>query len=278
LVSAFLLGIASLMLLLTCISTPVVDSIRMYRLSTQLEGAIRYVDVGLWGTCIEPLKMTGYNNFVFDPNVDEGCTKSAVGFQLDENVANALHVPRLNGMHKKPHTALFILYPIITALCIFGCIFQLVVHLATRRGNRSLLQGMTSGGVTCMFWYSAFTTFLIFFATIVQISVVAYAKIHVAAIRLTDHNLSFSWGNTIWLSIVAIILHLLELAVLFDVRKKLRKSEHDAEIVKAAEKSSKKQKQQAAAKQGQKGKKGEETRSREKTDTKGDVDVPNSNS
>jgi len=38
------------------------------------------------------LHRTGYNNFVFDPNVDEGCTKSVVGFQLDENVANALFV------------------------------------------------------------------------------------------------------------------------------------------------------------------------------------------
>ena len=33
---------------------------------------------------------TGYNKFVFDPNVHEVCTKSTVGFQLDENVANAL--------------------------------------------------------------------------------------------------------------------------------------------------------------------------------------------
>jgi len=38
------------------------------------------------------LYSTGYNRFVFDPNVHEVCTKSAVGFQLDENVANALLV------------------------------------------------------------------------------------------------------------------------------------------------------------------------------------------
>ena len=38
------------------------------------------------------LYSTGYNKFVFDPNVHEVCTKSAVGFQLDENVANALLV------------------------------------------------------------------------------------------------------------------------------------------------------------------------------------------
>ena len=56
-VSSILLAIASLLLFFTCISTPVVDSTRMYRLSTHIEGAIRYVDVGLWGTCVEPLKM-----------------------------------------------------------------------------------------------------------------------------------------------------------------------------------------------------------------------------
>jgi hypothetical protein len=183
------------------------------------------------------LYSTGYNKFVFDPNVHEVCTKSAVGFQLDENVANALlaffffgqislslqlifftfsHAPKLDGMHNKPHTALLVLYPIstplfplpqhialnnkfctATALSIFGCIFQVTVHLATRRGNRSLLQGMTSNGVTWMFWYSSFTTLLIFFAVIVQISIVAYAKIHVAAIRATVRDLSFHWGNTV---------------------------------------------------------------------------------
>ena len=48
-----------------------------------------------------------------------------------------------------------------------------------------------------MFWYSSFTTLVIFFAVIVQISVVAYAKIHVAAIRATVRDLSFHWGNTV---------------------------------------------------------------------------------
>jgi len=80
--------------------------------------------------------ITGYLNStgksVFDPNV---CTKSAVGFRLDENVANALLVlfyfnltatqltlftlsraPQLEGMHNKAHTGLLVLHPISTAL------------------------------------------------------------------------------------------------------------------------------------------------------------------
>jgi len=56
-VSATLLAIAWLFLFFPCISTPVVDYLCMYRLSTQIEGAIRYVDVGFWGSCVEPLKM-----------------------------------------------------------------------------------------------------------------------------------------------------------------------------------------------------------------------------
>lgn len=70
------------------------------------------------------------------------------------------------------------------------------------------------------------------------------------------------------------ILHLVELAVLFWVRKKVRKAEHDADITKAAEASSKKEKRKAA-RQGRKGRKGKETG--EKTDTKVDNDTPNSN-
>lgn len=66
----------------------------------------------------------------------------------------------------------------------------------------------------------------------------------------------------------------MELAVLFGVRKKLRKVEHDADITKAAEASSKKEKRKAA-RRAQKGRKGKETG--EKTGTKEDHDIPNSN-
>jgi len=182
------------------------------------------------------------------------------------------------------------------ALITFGCIFQTIVYLATRRGNRSILRGMTSNYVTWMFCYSSLTTFLIFFAFIVQISVVAYAKIHVAAIRSTVGEVSFHLGNTvryfslpysflifsmcyhhillqIWLSLVAVILHVVELGVLFFVRKKLRKEEHDADITKAAEARSKKEKRKAA-RRGQKAKKGEE--GRENAVLKEDENIPSS--
>jgi hypothetical protein len=65
-----------------------------------------------------------------------------------------------------------------------------------------------------------------------------------------------------------------ELAVLFGVRKTLRKAEHDADITKAAEASSKKEKRKAA-RRAQKGRKGQENE--EKADTKEDDDIPNSN-
>jgi len=83
------------------------------------------------------------------------------------------------------------------ALITFSCIFQTIVYLATRGGKRSILRGMTSNYVTWMFCYSSLTTFLILFAFIVQISVVAYAKIHVAAIRSTVGEVSFHLGNTV---------------------------------------------------------------------------------
>ena len=63
----------------------------------------------------------------------------------------------------------------------------------------------------------------------------------------------------IWLSLVAVILHVVELGVLFFVRKKLRKEERDADITKAAEAISKKEKRKAA-RGAQKAKKGEEGR------------------
>ena len=67
----------------------------------------------------------------------------------------------------------------------------------------------------------------------------------------------------------------MELAVLFGVRKTLRKAEHDADVTKAAEAHSKKEKRKAA-RRAQKGRKGKEN-GEKVADTKEDDDIPNTN-
>ncbi|CAA7269233.1 unnamed protein product [Cyclocybe aegerita] len=240
LAAAVLLGAATLMLLFTCISSPVVASMRTYRLSYWQTGAVRYVDVGLWGYCVEPIRLLGYSSFTFDANVVEGCSKTRVRFSLDSIVAAALDAPGLDGLYSRAHTGLLVLYPIVTALSAFSCVLQSTIHLSNR--TRSMQIGVSARGVTWIFCYNAFTTLLVLVAFLVQISVIATAKVRVNNIRRTDSSLSFYWGNTIWLTVVAIVCHLIDLGVLYSMRKALLQQERDHAAEQAIKKAQKQKK------------------------------------
>lgn len=64
--AAIALGIATLLLLFTCISSPVVESMRIYRLRYRFETAVRWVDVGLWGYCVEDLQAYASHSIIAD--------------------------------------------------------------------------------------------------------------------------------------------------------------------------------------------------------------------
>ncbi|KDR80773.1 hypothetical protein GALMADRAFT_153207 [Galerina marginata CBS 339.88] len=247
--SALLVGVASLVLLFTCLSSPVVDTLYVYRMSTILDGAIRYVEVGLWGYCVDPLRVIGYNPLVFDPNVVEGCIRSKVGFSLDANVAAALHSPLLDGQLSKAHTGLFILYPIATALSILFCAFQTLFHLF-KNHTRSMQVRSTSGNVAWLIGYAGITSFLVTFALVLQVSILIYAKSQLHRISTPARNLTFHAGNTIWLSVVGFICHAINLSILITLRKSLKKAERDEEA-KSAIRKGKKSTSQEKARQGE---------------------------
>ncbi|KIJ93358.1 hypothetical protein K443DRAFT_135066 [Laccaria amethystina LaAM-08-1] len=49
-----LLAIGTLLMLVTSISAPILSSVKMFRLTSDVKGISRYVDVGLWGYCVVP--------------------------------------------------------------------------------------------------------------------------------------------------------------------------------------------------------------------------------
>lgn len=51
-----LLAIGTLLMLVTSISAPILSSVKMFRLTSDVNGISRYVDVGLWGYCVVPVK------------------------------------------------------------------------------------------------------------------------------------------------------------------------------------------------------------------------------
>lgn len=55
-VPVFFLGFGTIFLVLSSVSAPLVDSVRLFRLVASVGGAKRYVDFGVWGYCVAPLK------------------------------------------------------------------------------------------------------------------------------------------------------------------------------------------------------------------------------
>ena len=58
--AAILLGIATFLLFLTCITAPVVDQLYLYEVEYRMATAARPVRVGIWGYCILDLKPCVY--------------------------------------------------------------------------------------------------------------------------------------------------------------------------------------------------------------------------
>lgn len=50
------LGLATLFLVLSSVSAPLVDSVRLFRIHANISGARRYVDFGIWGYCVVPIR------------------------------------------------------------------------------------------------------------------------------------------------------------------------------------------------------------------------------
>ncbi|PPQ63123.1 hypothetical protein CVT24_005834 [Panaeolus cyanescens] len=219
--SAVLLGFSALLLLFTCLSSPVVETIYLYRISLKTTLNTRYVDVGLWGYCVERVKGLPVN----DPNVVEGCSAARVGFSLDNVVATALASPQIAGLHKKSHTASLILYPIVSALLFFGCALQTCIHLSKR--TRSMQISISSDGYKKIFIFNSITTFLVLIAFVLQISVVATAKFAIKDVTSVKPSVVFHWGNTVWLSVFPIIMLILDLGTIYTARKNVLRHERE---------------------------------------------------
>ncbi|KAF9530384.1 hypothetical protein CPB83DRAFT_850827 [Crepidotus variabilis] len=233
--SAILTGIATVLLLFICISTPVVNSMRMYRISNVINGAIRYVDVGLWGYCVKPLQF-GFNSFTFDATVVEGCSRASIGFSLDENVANALKIPEIKGLYSKSFTAILIVFPIATIMTAFSCVLQLTIHLLSK--TRGMQLGISSRGVRGIFFFNVLTMFIVFFAFIIQIAVLVTGRARVAYLSLhtSNYRLQFHGENTPWLSGFALLCHFIDLFIINTWRKERLHLEQQKDTEKGAKK------------------------------------------
>lgn len=212
-----LLAIGTLLMVITSISAPILSSVKMFRLTSNVNGIRRYVDVGLWGYCVVPVR----SSILIEATPGGGCSKPIVGFVLNSAVANVLQTPPLDSVLSKSHTSSLVIFPIATVITFLSCILQAKICFS-RKANINT--------VTLVFVSSSISTLLCLISLMLQISVVAVANARVYAISdSSNESLQFSWGGTIWLTAIAIVVDLINLVFLYSMRLRLARIEAQAE-------------------------------------------------
>ncbi|KAF8892207.1 hypothetical protein BD779DRAFT_98611 [Infundibulicybe gibba] len=226
----FIIGIASFLLLLASTSAPLIDGVRLFRLSSRIgQGVKRNVDVGIWGYCIVPI--SGFPGF--DPAVVDGCSKGKLGFAIDGAVANALQAPKLVGALTKAQTTPLILCPIVTGLTTFLFFISVAaqlskkLHLGSPMGVRTSAAVLTLSGVTTLATAAVF---------IVCVNAAATAKNRVTQIGNAGGTVKLKWGNLIWLTVAALVLHIISFIIMCTMHKERKEKRANATSQKQSKK------------------------------------------
>ncbi|KAF9466141.1 hypothetical protein BDZ94DRAFT_1306519 [Collybia nuda] len=250
------LGLATLFLILSCVSAPLLDGVRLFRVYANISGTRRYVDFGIWGYCIVPIR--GLRGF--DPNVTEGCSSAKLGYTIGEVVTKALRTSgELQDALLGAHTSALVLFPIATIYTAFTLLVSTVIWLSLRLpkggpsiGTINLNSIVAIAGLGTLITTATFA---------IALSVMVTVKSKVSEIRHSQGNLELKWDSVIWLSAFAAGAHFYNLIFVNAMRKQQKKDPNwpnDEEASAEPERKSKnerKEEQKPKEKKG-KGKKG----------------------
>ncbi|TFK66714.1 hypothetical protein BDN72DRAFT_132078 [Pluteus cervinus] len=172
-----LLG-GSVSLLLCNISPPFTESTLLFTLN----GSSGPIWFGIWGYC--------YPSFLVGT-----CTPSSLGYVMGDVVTNSLGTDVLAHSVSRAHTGALVLYPIATVLTyasFSASLFFLVSRTATKEYTRpSTLTAVLALGVITMI------------VTFAALSISFSLGATVMGQAQTVDNVTFQWGNIVWLTAIA---------------------------------------------------------------------------
>ncbi|KAJ6547464.1 actin cortical patch SUR7/pH-response regulator pali [Mycena capillaripes] len=194
------LFIAFLLLLLVTLSVPITKTIFLFRLAA--DGSSSLLDssastsvvFGVWGYCTSGIDVSiiGINH-----DTPAQCSKPHLGYTFDSTVAKALHVSGFENLISKTLTAVLALHPVVVALTFVTLLISLFMLRRGSNGTSRLpsLLALIMGLIT------AILTTVVF---LIDVILVAVVRKHVH--KDTDGVLTLSWGNAVWMTLVAAIL------------------------------------------------------------------------
>jgi len=202
-----LIFIAFLLLLLVSLSVPVIKSIYLFKLSVNASsslfnssaaGSARF---GVWGYCISSLDVSVIG---IDHDTAAQCSKAKLGYTFDSAVSSALHVSGLENAISHTLTAVLVLHPIacgLTFLALLTSLFIVRRHYQTRYQSDytqvSRIASLLTLGTGLI---AALLTTIVF---LIDVILVAIVRSHVNG--AVHGDLSFNWGNAVWMALGATI-------------------------------------------------------------------------
>ncbi|KAF8212342.1 actin cortical patch SUR7/pH-response regulator pali [Mycena galopus ATCC 62051] len=200
------LFVAFLLLLLVTLSAPIAKTIILFRLAGNVSASLEdgessatgTVVFGVWGYCVSAVDVKALFGIV-KSSTPASCSARHLGYTFDSTVANVLGVQDLENDISKTLTAVLALHPVVAVLSFITLLIYFYSLYMLRRGNEpSRLQSMVALGIGI---FTAFLTTVVFLIDCIV----------VATIRNTVHKashgvLTLSWGNAVWMTLVAALV------------------------------------------------------------------------
>ncbi|KAJ7452522.1 pali-domain-containing protein [Mycena galericulata] len=200
LLTPVLLLVSFILLLLVTLSIPIIKSIFLFRLTAAASSSLLdssasgSVSFGVFGYCT-----SGLDTSIIGINHDTAaeCSKAHLGYTFDSTVAKALHVSGFENLISKSLTAVLALHPVVAALTFVTLLISLFM---LRRGSNGTSR-LPSLLALIMGLLTAVLTTVVF---LIDVILVAVVRSHVH--KDTDGALTLTWGNAVWMTLVATIL------------------------------------------------------------------------
>ncbi|KAJ7489811.1 pali-domain-containing protein [Mycena galericulata] len=200
LLTPVLLLVSFILLLLVTLSIPIIKSIFLFRLTAAASSSLLdssasgSVSFGVFGYCT-----SGIDTSIIGINHDTAaeCSKTHLGYTFDSTVAKALHVSGFENLISKSLTAVLALHPVVAALTFVTLLISLFM---LRRGSNGTSR-LPSLLALIMGLLTAVLTTVVF---LIDVILVAVVRSHVH--KDTDGALTLTWGNAVWMTLVATIL------------------------------------------------------------------------
>ncbi|KAF8645044.1 hypothetical protein AX16_008105 [Volvariella volvacea WC 439] len=212
--SVFFLVFASICMLLVAVSAPIHDGVRMFRLRASINGFRHYVDYGLWGYCIPEASRIGY----WESKITQECSKTQLGWEIDEVVVEYLSAPQLRDAITKGHTSVLIMLPVALILTIFSLALAVILFLARRTGGSTVGSGV---GVRTMTSLIIFNTFVLLFNIAAWFTMFSVGWVIDEAVEKVS-RLELKWDNIAWLVGITVVAHIWNIGFLFIFRKQVQ--------------------------------------------------------